>query len=100
MAFTISPLAQSEWNSEGREPEDSPECMVTMIVQADLGGSLAGSSYMWPLLRPVGLVWLASLIRSIVHVRETVEQKRFVEPLFSLLGEEGGSPEKSAGPGT
>lgn len=94
LAFTISPLNQSEWNSEGREPEDSPECMVTVLVQADLGGSLADSSFVRPVLRPLSLVWLASLIRSVVHVRETVEQKRFVEPLFSLLGDEGRSPEK------
>lgn len=98
LAFTISPLNQSEWNSEGREPEDSPECMVTVLVQADLGGSLADSSFVRPVLRPLSLVWLASLIRSIVHVRETVEQKRFVEPLFSLLGHEGGNYEKATEP--
>lgn len=69
--------------------------MVTILVQADLGGSLAESSFVQPVLRPLSLVWLASLIRSIVHVRETVEQKRFVEPLFSLLGEEGKPPEKN-----
>lgn len=99
MAFTISPLNQSEWNSEGCEPEDSPECMVTLLVQADLGGSLADSSFVRPMLRPLSLVWLASLIRSVVHVRETVEQKRFVEPLFSVLGDEGcSSPDKASEP--
>jgi hypothetical protein len=98
LAFTISPLNQSEWNSEGKEPEDSPECMVTILVQADLGGSLADSSFVQPVLRPLSIVWLASLLRSVMHVRVTVEQKRFVEPLFSLLGEDGRSSEKTSEP--
>lgn len=69
LAFTISPLKPSAWNCANSEPEDAPECMVTVLVRADLGGALGWGSYMRPLLAPLGLVWLASLIRSLVQVR-------------------------------
>eukprot|EP00892_Ulva_mutabilis_P010433 jgi/Ulvmu1/7762/UM039_0070.1 len=83
MAFTVAPLAQHLWDSDGRNPEDAPESMVTMLVRADFGGLLAPTTA----LPGVAMLWLAPLVKSLIQVRDTLHQKRFVDPLFNVVGE-------------
>lgn len=65
LAFTVAPLAQHLWDSDGRLPEEAPECMVTMLVRADLGGVLDPS----PAMPSADMLWIAPLIKSLIQVR-------------------------------
>lgn len=69
LAFTIAPLAQDLWDSRRHAPEDAPECMVTMLVCADLGGGFAPGSVLPTLVPALCMMWLQPLIKSIVQVR-------------------------------
>lgn len=69
LAFTIAPLAQDLWDSRSHAPEDAPECMMTMLVRADLGGGFAPGSVLPTLAPALCMMWLQPLIKSIVQVR-------------------------------
>lgn len=69
LAFTIAPLAPELWDSTGRAPEDAPECMLTMLVSADLGGAFARGSPLATLTPALSLLWLEPLVKSIIKVR-------------------------------
>jgi hypothetical protein len=68
---------------------DSPECLVTLVLKADLKGLLSEQGLMAKLLTP--LAWQAQrsllepVVTSIIILRDTVEQNRFVvRPLSNV----------------
>lgn len=92
--FTIAPLLPEYVPGGG----PSQECLVTLVIKADLGGALADSSLSarlapaltdaarWALLEP--------LLMSVVRLRDRVEQSRFTVMPYSMAADEG-SPEAS-----
>lgn len=90
--FTVAPLlpryvptnvtTNGAAGSSSSASVDSPECLVTLVLKADLKGLLSEHGLMTKLLSP--LAWQAQrsllepVVTSIIILRDTVEQNRFV----------------------
>lgn len=76
--FTIAPLLP-RYIPKGAE---SPECLVTLVLKADLGGFLNErglfSRMMGPIAQHAQRSLLEPVVTSIIILRDTVEQNRFV----------------------
>lgn len=84
--FTIAPLLPKYASSAA----ESQESLVTLVLKADLGGTLSGGSAAGRLLSPFQGVAVKSMLEpvvtSIVVLRDQVEQSRFViRPLSHVL---------------
>ncbi|DBA69003.1 TPA: hypothetical protein ACH3X2_013170 [Trebouxia sp. C0005] len=88
--WTLSPLQPEYLN--GRT---SHQCLVTLVLKLDLGGWLSSSSgsFMGSLLHPlmntalgrtVQNAFLQPLMMSVISLRDSVEQSRFLVPPFTL----------------
>ena len=87
--FTIAPLLPQYTSSTGGQ---SQECLVTLVLKADLGGALSGATLAGRLLTPFASHALRGMLEpvvaSIVVLRDRVEQNRFVvRPLTSNGGQ-------------
>jgi len=87
--FTIAPLLpQYIPGGEGI----SQECLVTLVVKADMGGGLAEKgaiSQMAPTVA-IAMQWvlLEPLLMSVVRLRDRVEQSRFVVMPYTMAAED------------
>lgn len=72
--FTVAPLLP-RYRTDG----ESRECLLTLVIKADLGGALARDSRTRRWVRPLVLrAMLEAFATSLVTLRERVEQDRFV----------------------
>jgi len=97
--FTIAPLLP-QYTVSG----ESQESLVTLVLKADLGGFLSGSTIAGRLLSPLagGVMrsMLEPVVTSIVVLRDRVEQNRFViRPLSTAAGFEPTTDEQDKGSG-
>jgi hypothetical protein len=94
--FTVAPLLPQYQPSSGVE---SQECLVTLVLKADLGGWLADSSTVGRLLGPLGThaarALLERIVTSVVVLRDQVEQDRFV--IRPLGGGNNGEVDQASG---
>ena len=85
--FTISPLLPQYVPSGG----PSQECLVTLVVKADLAGSLSPTSLLsrWASVVADSLRWavLSPLLMSVVALRDRVEQRRFVVMPYTMAAD-------------
>jgi hypothetical protein len=72
--FTVAPLRQ-EYVGEGRT---SQECLVTVVVKADMGLNSFVSKYLPSLASAAHWALLEPMLLSIITLRDRVEQSRFM----------------------
>jgi START domain len=82
--FTISPLLPQYVPGGG----PSQECLVTLVIKADLAGSLSSAGLLSKLAPPVAEAarWrvMSPLLLSVVALRDRVEQRRFVVMPYTM----------------
>jgi len=72
--FSIAPL-KTEFLPPHLSPRHSPECLLTVVLRVDIGGSL---NWFGGAARGLESMWLEPMISSVAGVRDRMEQNRFV----------------------
>lgn len=73
-------------NSHKLDCERSPECLITCVIQVDLGGLLSPSGWNRPVVSFLGFneAFMKRILMSLMLIKDQVEYRRYSLPPFTL----------------
>lgn len=79
--YTFVPLSSHRFDCN-----QSPECLITCVIQVDLGGPLSPNSYSRPLVSFLGFQedFMKRILMSVMLIKDQVEYRRYSLPPFTL----------------